>query len=97
MVRLEPATRRVVVGSREDLARTELTAARANWLVDEPTAPFRCEVKIRYRSRAVGATVRPLGGGRFAVAFDEPRHGVAPGQAAVCYDGDRVLGGGWIE
>ena len=42
-------------------------------------------------------TVRPLGSDRFWVRFDEPRHGVAPGQAAVCYDGDRVLGGGWIE
>ena len=97
VVRLEPETRRVVVGTREDLARSELTAGEANWLVDEPAGPIRCEVKIRYRSRAVGATVEPLGAGRFAVRFDEPRHGVAPGQAAVCYDGDRVLGGGWIE
>jgi len=59
--------------------------------------PIRCQVKIRYRSRAVDATVEPLPGGRFSVRFDEPCHGVAPGQAAVCYDGDRVLGGGWIE
>ena len=43
------------------------------------------------------ATVTPLDDGRFEVALDEPRHGVAPGQAAVCYAGDRVLGGGWIE
>ena len=66
-------------------------------LIDEPDAPLRCQVKIRYRSRAVAATVEPAAGGRFHVRFDEPRHGVAPGQAAVCYDGDRVLGGGWIE
>ena len=97
VVRLEPETRRVVVGTRDELARTGLTAAGANWLVDEPEGPVRCQVKIRYRSRAVDATVEPLAGGRFAVRFDEPRHGVAPGQAAVCYDGDRVLGGGWIE
>jgi len=97
VVRIEPETRRVVLGRREELARRELTAGEANWLVDEPHEPFRAAVKIRYRSRAVEATVTPLAGWRFHVAFDEPRHGVAPGQAAVCYAGDRVLGGGWIE
>ncbi len=97
VIRLEPAQRRVVIGTRDELERTSLTASGANWLVRAPEEEFRCEVKIRYRSRAVGATVEPLPDGRLAVQFDEPRHGVAPGQAAVCYDGDRVLGGGWIE
>jgi tRNA-specific 2-thiouridylase len=97
VVRLEPESRRVVIGTKEELARTELTAGGANWLVDEPAGPIRCQVKIRYRSRAMPATVQPLADNRFQVHFDEPRHGVAPGQAAVCYDGDRVLGGGWIE
>ena len=97
VIRLEPDTRRVVVGTRDELAQTELTAKEANWLIDEPTKPFRAGVKIRYRSRPAEALVRPLPGGRFSVRFDEPRHGVAPGQAAVCYDHDRVLGGGWIE
>ncbi|MBN2215892.1 MAG: tRNA-specific 2-thiouridylase [Pirellulales bacterium] len=97
VARIEPDTRRVVLGRREELARRELTAGGANWLVDPPQEPFRAAVKIRYRSRAVEATVEPLAEGRFHVAFDEPRHGVAPGQAAVCYAGDQVLGGGWIE
>lgn len=97
VVRIEPDARRVVIGSKEQLARSELTAQRANWLVDEPSGPLVCRVKIRYRSRPVGATVEALPDGRFHVEFDEPCHGVAPGQAAVCYDGDRVLGGGWIE
>ena len=97
VVRLEPDERRVVIGTRDELERTGLTASGANWLVEPPDEPFRCWVKIRYRSRAVGALVEPLPEGRFSVEFDEPRHGVAPGQAAVCYDGDRVLGGGWIE
>jgi tRNA-specific 2-thiouridylase len=97
VVRLEPQTRRVVVGSKDELARSELTASGANWLIHPPSGPFCCRVKIRYRSRAVTAMVDPLPGGRFRVRFEEPRHGVAPGQAAVCYDGDRVLGGGWIE
>ncbi len=103
VVRLEPGSRRVVVGTLDDLARRELIAANANWLVDLPQEPFACRVKIRYRSAAIAATVEPLGAeevgmlSRFRVLFDEPCRGVAPGQAAVCYDGDRVLGGGWIE
>ena len=97
VVRLEPTTRRVVVGTVEELARHELTAAQANWLVEPTGGPFACEVKIRYRSPAVAAMVYPLPYDRLRVALDRPCYGVAPGQAAVCYQGDRVLGGGWIE
>lgn len=97
VIRLEADTRRVVIGRHDELARSELTAGGANWLVDPPAGPLACQVKIRYRSRAVPATVEPLAAGRFRVCFDEPCYGVAPGQAAVCYRADRVLGGGWIE
>jgi tRNA-specific 2-thiouridylase len=97
VVRLEADTRRVVVGTRDDLARWTFRAGRANWLIDGPQKPFRCGVQIRYNSTETPATVTPLADDRFEVSFDEPRHGLAPGQAAVCYDGDRVLGGGWIE
>ncbi len=96
VVRLEPKTRRVVIGLKEELARTELTAAGANWLIDVPCEPVRCRVKIRYRSRPADATVRVIDKDCFHVQFDEPCHGIAPGQAAVCYDGERVLGGGYI-
>jgi len=97
VIRLEPDSRRVVVGTRQELARSELTAAGANWLVDPPERPFACRVKIRYRSRPAEAVLEPLAGDRFRVRFAEPCYGVAPGQAAVCYQADRVLGGGWIE
>ena len=97
VVRIEADTRRVVIGTHDELARTELTAQRTNWLVDEPTEPFPGDVQIRYNSTASPATITPLAGGRLHVAFDEPRHGVAPGQAVVVYSGDRVFGGGWIE
>ena len=60
-------------------------------------ASSACQVKIRYNSPPAAATAELLAGNRLHVAFDEPRHGVAPGQAVVLYDGDRVLGGGWIE
>ena len=69
VVRLEPATRRVVVGTKQELARGELTASGANWLA---SPPHRCEVKIRYRSGAVAASVDLLPGDRFAIHFDEP-------------------------
>ncbi len=97
VVRLEPATRRVVIGERQDLARSRLTAARCNWLCDAPAEPLRCLVKIRYNSRRVPALVQSLEGGRLQVDFDEPQLGVAPGQAVVCYADEQLLGGGWIE
>jgi tRNA-uridine 2-sulfurtransferase len=94
---IDASTRRVTLGRHEDLARSELTASAANWLTDSPKQPFRADVQIRYNSKAEPALVEPLNQGRFKVVFDEPRYGVAPGQAAVCYNGDQVLGGGWIE
>ncbi|MBX9789663.1 MAG: tRNA 2-thiouridine(34) synthase MnmA [Pirellulales bacterium] len=97
VIELDAASRRVVIGTREELGRTELSAARANWLVDPPGGSFRCEVKIRYNSRLAPAAVTVVGDDRFQVRLDEPQFGVAPGQAAVCYAGDQVLGGGWIE
>ena len=97
VVRLEADSRRVVIGTRDELGRATFTADRTNWLGDEPTAPFRCLAQIRYNSKATPATVEPRAGGRIRVVLDQPQNGVAPGQAVVCYDGDRVLGGGWIE
>jgi tRNA-specific 2-thiouridylase len=97
VVRIEPDTRRVVIGRHEELARSELTADRANWLVDPPRSPQRGLAKIRYNAAPVPATFAALPGDRIHVRFEEPRHGVAPGQAVVLYDNERVLGGGWIE
>lgn len=98
VVRLDATNGDVVIGSRDDLARSELTASQCNWLISPPQEPFRCRVKIRYRSPATPATVTPLNGGsHMHVAFEESRHAVAPGQVAACYLGDRILGGGWID
>jgi tRNA-specific 2-thiouridylase len=98
VVRIEPDTRRVVIGEKEDLERTTLVAERLNWLVEPPTGPLRCLAQIRYNSAASAATAAPLGdgSGSWQVAFDQPRTGVAPGQAVVFYEEDRVLAGGWI-
>jgi len=97
VVRIEPDTHRVVLGTHEDLARRAVTADCTNWLADPPHGPFRCQAKIRYNAPPAPATAEFLPGERLSLHFDEPRYGVAPGQAVVCYDNDRVLGGGWIE
>jgi tRNA-uridine 2-sulfurtransferase len=97
VVRIEPGTKKVVIGRQEELARRELTASECNWLGDPPPDEFRCSAKIRYNSAPAAATAQVLEGGRLHISFDEPRYGVAPGQAVVLYDGERVLGGGWID
>lgn len=97
VVAIDPDSRRVVLGSKESLARAALTAGDTNWLVDPPAQPFACQAKIRYNSPARPAIAEVLPGHRLRIEFDEPQYGVAPGQAVVCYAGPQVLGGGWIE
>jgi tRNA-specific 2-thiouridylase len=97
VVRIEPHTRRVVLGDREELGRQELTASGCNWLVDPLNLPKDALVQIRYNARPAPAQISPLADNRLEVQFEKPQFGVAPGQAVVCYDGDQVLGGGWID
>jgi tRNA-specific 2-thiouridylase len=87
-----------VVGEEAALLGDRLVARDVNWLsILEPPGPRRARVRIRYRHAEAPASVRPLGGGRVEVVFDEPQRAITPGQAAVFYDGDACLGGGWIE
>ena len=97
VVRLESDTHRVVLGAKEELLCGELTAKDTNWLVAPPETARPCTVKIRYNAAAVPARVVALADDRLRVSFAEPQYAVAPGQAVVCYDGEFVLGGGWIE
>jgi tRNA-specific 2-thiouridylase len=94
---LRPADHQVVVGPKASLERTGLTASGVNWIVDEPSVPVRATVQIRHRHQAAPATVRSVGGAHADVLFDHPQIAVTPGQAVVFYDGDAVLGGGWID
>ena len=88
----------VTVGPREALERTDLTASGVNWIAGVPPAPgTRATAQIRYRHREAAVSITPLADDRVQATFDEPQHAVAPGQAVVFYDGDVVLGGGWIE
>jgi tRNA-specific 2-thiouridylase len=94
VIATEPASQRVVVGRNDDLLRERLVARDLNWVsIAPPAEPVRAEVKIRNKHVAAPATVFPNG----EVAFDTPQRAVTPGQAAVFYSGDLVIGGGWIE
>jgi tRNA-specific 2-thiouridylase len=97
VIATEPAAQRVIVGSNDDLLRRSLMARDVNWLSIGPiTEPRGAQVKIRNKHVAAAATLVPAESG-VEVRFDEPQRAVTPGQAAVFYDGDLVLGGGWIE
>lgn len=96
----DPEANTITVGPREALLAQSLTAREINWLADaEEFADFRrCAAKIRYNAPPVPARCRVgLEDDRLDVRFDDPQEAIAPGQAVVCYDGDAVLGGGWIE
>ena len=82
-----------MIGTREELARQELTAGRANWLVDPPGGPFRCQVKIRYRSHPVQATVEVLNEGRFHATLDDPCVAIVPVRPPSVTKGSRF----WAE
>lgn len=97
VVRLEPESRRVVVGPKEALAVTEITLREVNWLGDAPLGemPVAVSVKVRSARPPVAATVRREGAGA-VVTMADGETGVSPGQACVFYQKSRVLGGGWI-
>jgi tRNA-specific 2-thiouridylase len=97
VVEVDARQNRVVVGSSDDLLRNEMTVSRTNWIsIPELTAPLRVGVKIRSRSDEAPATLIPAANGLVIVRFDQPQRAVTPGQAAVFYDNDLVVGGGWI-
>lgn len=99
VVKLHPESRKVIVGPKSALGKTSLSATDVNWLGEGPLKGkvHRVEVKIRSASKPVKASILGIDETRAQVSFDEPQHGVAPGQACVFYQEDRCLGGGWIS
>ncbi len=108
VVRIEADTCRVVVGPHEAVPQQQLTAGQSSWMVDEPSGPIDCFVQCRSSQPPAPAVLTPLPDHRFEVRFTGQTEAlpadaatwpgaISPGQAAVVYGGDRVLGGGWIE
>jgi tRNA-specific 2-thiouridylase len=98
VIRIEPSTRRVVLGKKNEFRTREIEVSNAHFILfEELRGGMDVMVKIRYRSPAVPAIIQPLPDDRVEVVFKQPVPGICPGQAAVFYDNDEVLGGGIIE
>jgi len=96
VVKLDSRNNRLIVGFKSNLLTDGCEVEHINWIGTPPETAFRAMTRIRYRHSAVPSTVFPDGANSAAVRFDEPQQAVTPGQCAVFYDNDEVLGGGWI-
>jgi tRNA-specific 2-thiouridylase len=98
VVDINAQTNTVTVGSRQDLEKTTAVVGQVNWISGEtPAEPMRVAAQIRYKHQPAPATLTPLAGGAATLRFDTAQPAITPGQAAVFYDGDAVIGGGWID
>ncbi|HEY5218985.1 MAG TPA: tRNA 2-thiouridine(34) synthase MnmA [Gemmatimonadaceae bacterium] len=97
VVAIRPTDRAVVIGPRDELLGNGLVAREVNWLGDSPAVGSHVEVQVRHRAPAARAEIVRLDGDEIELALDEPVSAITPGQSAVFYDGERVLGGGFIE
>ena len=97
VVQIERAKNRIIVGEANELESRGFIAKGVNWVAfDTPAEPVRASVKVRYRHDPAPATIEALPEYRARVTFDEPQRAITPGQATIFYDGDEVVGGGWI-
>ena len=96
VLRLDAARNELVVGFKEALYRSQCHVSDMNWIMPRPRDPIRVKTRIRYRSRAVDSLLTPAGETNAVIDFETPQDAVTPGQAAVCYQGDAVVAGGWI-
>jgi tRNA-specific 2-thiouridylase len=97
VVRLDTARNRLVVGHRSELLASGCTVAAINWIAPPPSGELRVAVRVRYRTPESGCTLTPIDPETARVQFEALQSAVTPGQAAVFYDGDEVLGGGFIS
>lgn len=96
VIRIDPETNAVIVGPKEALARTALHIRECNWLMPELAEATNLQVKFRSMMKPVPANIKVTGTHEAVIMLQIPQYGISPGQAAVCYDGSRVIGGGWI-
>jgi tRNA-specific 2-thiouridylase len=94
---IHPESHRVTIGSEDELLSRTLVARQLNWIsVPDLTAPMRVSIKVRHRHEPALATIEKTGADEVTATFDEPVRAVTPGQAAVFYRENVVVGGGWI-
>ena len=96
VTRIDPGTNEVTVGPRSNLYRKNFFADKVNWYLPKQNG-FEAQVQIRYRHNGATAMVTPLPDKRVRVEFLEPQLSITPGQSAVFYEDDLIVGGGWIE
>jgi tRNA-specific 2-thiouridylase len=97
VIAIRPEQRAVVIGTRDELLGSGVVASEVNWLTDAPGVGDRVSVRIRHRAPLAMAEIVRLDGDQIELALDEPVSAITPGQSAVFYDGERVLGGGFID
>lgn len=97
VIRIEPRRNRLVVGFKEERYADSCRVRDINWIADVPDGPMAVDTRIRYRHQAVPSTVTPDQKGGATVRFEAPQSSVTPGQGAVFYRGEEVIGGGWIQ
>lgn len=98
VLRIERLKNRIIAGEKEELESMEFIAKNVNWVTfDEPQEPVRASVKVRYRHEPAPATIYALPDSKARIVFDEPQAAITPGQAAVFYNDEEVVGGGWIS
>ncbi len=98
VIGIRPDEKLVVVGTRAQAANRTCRIVQTNWIsIPSPERPARFSARVRSRHCEAPATVSPMEDGSFHVEFDTPQHAISPGQACVFYDGERVVGGGWIS
>jgi len=97
VIRLDTERNRLTVGAKKDLLSSECKAVEINWIGKEPTLPMDVHTRVRYRSKEATSMVYPQGKSTAIVRFKNPQTAVTPGQGAVFYRGNEILGGGWIS
>lgn len=96
VLRLDTKNNRLIVGSKQDLLSSTCIAEKTNWIIRKPSSPVHAQVKIRYQHNPAQATLIPLSGQRVEIHFKKPQYSITPGQGAVFYRDEEILGGGWI-
>jgi len=97
VVAIDKRRNRLIVGFKKDLGASQCRVTDINWICGIPPAPLKVKTRVRYRHQAAPSTVTPLDDRTAIVTFDQPEAAITPGQGAVFYQNDDVLGGGWIS